>query len=155
MASFEAANERISSAERDGAISSLSAHRDAGRLDSGQFEARQVAATSAQTWADLLPLFADLPEPRPAKITALAAYAPPGTRAPAPGGGVSGAVVRPGGPSWGLPDRARETIMALTPFVALVLFFTTHTWLWFLGIPVMGILLYGPEGRRGRGRGPR
>jgi len=156
MADFERANERISSAERDGALSALAAHRDAGRLDSGQYETRQVAASSAQTWADLLPLFTDLPEPRPAKVTALAAYAPPGL----PMGGsrpssAPAAAWRPGGSGPVIPNRVRETIMSLTPFAALVLFFTTHTWLWFLAIPVVSILLYGAEGRKGRGRRPR
>jgi hypothetical protein len=52
-------------------------------------------------------------------------------------------------------DRKRETIMALTPFLALALFFTTgFNWLWFLLVPVMGILVYGPDGKNaGRGRG--
>ena len=155
MADFERANERISNAERDGALSALAAHRDAGRLDSGQYETRQVAASSAQTWADLLPLFTDLPEPRPAKVTALAAYAPPGLPIGSRPSGPPVAVPRPSGSGPAIPQRVRETIMSLTPFAALVLFFTTHTWLWFLAIPVMGILLYGPEGRRGRGRRPR
>ena len=51
-----------------------------------------------------------------------------------------------------LSDRARETIMALTPLVALILFFVTDlTWFWFLAIPIVGIVLYGPEGRGRRG----
>jgi hypothetical protein len=34
----------------------------------------------------------------------------------------------------------------LTPLVALILFFVTDfTWLWFLAIPLMGIVLYGPD----------
>ena len=52
----------------------------------------------------------------------------------------------------GLLESGRETIMALTPFAALALFFTTGQWMWFLMIPVMGILLYGPEGGRKAGR---
>ena len=52
----------------------------------------------------------------------------------------------------GFVESGRETIMALTPFAALALLFTTGQWLWFLMIPVMGILLYGPEGRRKAGR---
>jgi hypothetical protein len=52
----------------------------------------------------------------------------------------------------GFLESGRETIMALTPFAALALLFTTGQWLWFLMIPVMGILLYGPEGRRKAGR---
>lgn len=43
---------------------------------------------------------------------------------------------------------ARNTIMGLTPIVALVLFFTTGSWLWFLVIPVVGVLLFGPGRRR-------
>jgi hypothetical protein len=57
------------------------------------------------------------------------------------------------GPGFGLPERAKETIVALTPFVALILFFTTHTWLWFLAIPIVAIVLYGGQGKpRGRDR---
>jgi len=52
----------------------------------------------------------------------------------------------------GFLESGRETIMALTPFAALALFFTTGQWMWFLMIPVMGILLYGPEGGRKAGR---
>lgn len=52
----------------------------------------------------------------------------------------------------GLLESGRETIMALTPFAALALFFTTGQWLWFLMIPVMGILLYGAQGGRKAGR---
>jgi hypothetical protein len=48
--------------------------------------------------------------------------------------------------------RHRDTVMALTPFVALALFFLTHSWLWFLVIPVMGILLFGADDRKGRRR---
>jgi hypothetical protein len=48
----------------------------------------------------------------------------------------------------GFLEGKRDTIIALTPFVALVLFFVTRTWVWFLMIPVMGILLYGPGGKR-------
>jgi hypothetical protein len=56
----------------------------------------------------------------------------------------------------GFLESQRETIMALTPFAALVLFFTTgYHWMWFLMVPVMGILLYGPDGGKkpGQGRG--
>ena len=49
-----------------------------------------------------------------------------------------------------MPERVRETIMSVTPIAALILFFVTHSWLWFLAIPLMGALLYGRD--RGRGR---
>jgi tellurite resistance protein TehA-like permease len=48
----------------------------------------------------------------------------------------------------GFLDSKRDTIIALTPFAALALFFLTGSWLWFLMIPVMGIRLYGPDGRK-------
>jgi hypothetical protein len=66
-----------------------------------------------------------------------------GAPVPAQQQGLLGAVV---------PDRYRSTIMALTPFAALVLFFGTHLWYWFLAIPVMGILLYGADGDGDRKR---
>ena len=153
--------ERIGSVERDAAIRALDVHRQAGRLDATEYERRQVAATSAQTWGEIVPLFTDLPEPRPAKVNALAAYEPPvpvppsrwGSPTAAAPGTPGTAVDRPRGPV--LPDRFKETVMALTPFAALILFFTTHTWLWFLAIPIMGILLYGGEGKPGRDRNRR
>ena len=50
-----------------------------------------------------------------------------------------------------LSDRTRETIMSLTPLVALILFFVTDlTWYWFLAIPIMGALLYGSDRKRRR-----
>lgn len=150
--------ERIGSVERQAAISALDVHRQAGRLDAAEYEQRQVAAGRAQTWGEIVPLFTDLPEPRPAKVNALAAYEPPvpaspshwGSPQPGPAGTPGTSVERVRGPL--LPDRTKETIMALTPFAALILFFTTHTWLWFLAIPIMGILLYGGEGKPKRDR---
>ncbi len=47
-----------------------------------------------------------------------------------------------------LGPRARHTIMGLTPIVALVLFFLTRSWMWFLAVPVVGVLVYGPHGDR-------
>jgi hypothetical protein len=39
----------------------------------------------------------------------------------------------------GFLEGRRDTTIALTPFAALVLFFITHSWLWFLMVPVMGL----------------
>lgn len=41
-------------------------------------------------------------------------------------------------------DTVRQVLMGLAPIAALVLFFLTRSWLWFLAIPAVGILLYGP-----------
>ena len=128
--------QRIGASEREAAVGALQAHYQAGRLTPEEYEDRSVRASRAATWAEVAPLFADLPDPRPGPVTAvLAAVAPPPST---PQGLIP------------LPDRTRETIMSLTPLVALVLFFVTHTWLWFLAIPIVGILLYGSD--RGRSR---
>jgi Domain of unknown function (DUF1707) len=117
---------RVGTAERDEAIALLDEHWRAGRLDPSEHEGRVVRAKSAVTQADLDVLFIDLPEPGPAPE--------------------STAAVSVGGPR-GLLESKRDTIMALMPFLALALFFTTgYHWMWFLLVPVMGILLYGPDG---------
>lgn len=123
---------RVGTADRDEAIACLGEHWHAGRLDPAEHELRVTRAKVAVTQADLDVLFEDLPKPGPAPES-------------------TGAVAAVGR---GSLASLRETVMALTPFAALVLFFVTGHWLWFLMIPVMGILLYGPDGRTKKGRGP-
>jgi len=127
---------RVGNAEREQAIALLAEHWRAGRLDPAEHERRVTKARQAVTKADLDALFADLPLAGPAPVST--------------GPVVSGPVVS-GATSAGFLGAGRDTIMALTPFAALILFFVTGSWLWFLAIPVMGILLYGPEGRRKSG----
>lgn len=130
----DAGAQRIGTAEREQAIAALQQHLQAGRLTPEEYEERSVQASRALTWADVAPLFADLPEPHPGPVRVTLAAA-----APRPQGLIP------------MSDRTRETIMSLTPLVALLLFFVTEfTWLWFLLIPVVGIVLYGPD--RGRDR---
>jgi len=124
---------RVGTADRDEAIERLGEHWQAGRLDPGEHELRGTRAKASVTQADLDALFVDLPGP---------GREPELTRTVASDGGR------------GLLASMRETIMALTPFLALVLFFTTgFQWMWFLLVPVMGILLYGPDGGTKKGRG--
>jgi Domain of unknown function (DUF1707) len=122
---------RVGTAERDEAIALLDEHWHAGRLDPGEHEGRVMRARAAVTQADLEVPFIDLPK---------LALAPEST----------GAV--PVGGARGFLESKRDTIMALMPFLALALFFTTgYHWMWFLMVPVMGISLYGPDG----GKNPR
>ena len=134
---------RVGTAERDRAVALLGEHWRAGRLDPAEHELRVTKAKVAVTRADLDVLFADLPDtgPGPAPATATGAT-------PEPSGTARGAVAPAG--ATGLMGGMRDTIMALTPFAALLLFFVTGSWLWFLAIPVMGILLFGPEGKKSR-----
>src|SRR5215212_4587211 len=57
---------RIGDAERIAAATALGDHFAAGRLDQVEFDQRLAGAYAARIFADLDPLFADLPEPRPA-----------------------------------------------------------------------------------------
>lgn len=130
---------RVGSVERDEAVALLAEHWHAGRLDPSEHELRVTRARAAVTRADLDVLFTDLPAPVPAAT-------------PQAGSVSSGPVSNSGG--GGFLEGKRETIMALTPFAALVLFFVTDSWLWFLMVPVMGILIFGPGGKKNRpGRG--
>lgn len=52
------------------------------------------------------------------------------------------------GPRMRLSPRTRNTIMGLAPILAFVLFFATRSWMWFLLVPVVGVLVYGPHGER-------
>lgn len=138
---------RIGDGERRAVVEALTSHREAGRLTPTEFEERQVAASQARTWIDVAPLFTDLPEPRPVGMPAnLPPAAPlPVSQQPAEAspGGVLDVIV---------PSRYRDTVMALTPMLAVLLFFVTRSWYWFLAIPIMGILLYGANGKPKRRR---
>jgi hypothetical protein len=122
---------RVGNAEREAAVALLEEHWRAGRLDPGEHELRVTRARAAVTQSDLDDLFTDLPRAVTTEPTE-----PEATR----GAG-------------GFLESKRETIMALTPFAATALFFTTgYNWLWFLMVPVMGILLYGPNGAKSPNR---
>ena len=129
-------------------MTALDAHWQEGRLDPAEHERRTTAARAARTRAELDALFADLPDraaPRGAAPTTMRPSTGCRLRAfPSPG---------PGPSSEGLVGRHRDTVMALTPFVAVGLFFLFgYSWLWFLLIPVMGILLFGADDRGRRHR---
>src|SRR4051794_37868583 len=57
---------RLGDADRRAALEALGTHHEAGRLSSEEVEDRQLTVANAQTWSDVVPLFADLPTPHPA-----------------------------------------------------------------------------------------
>lgn len=59
---------RISDAEREEAIDALGTHMRDGRLDIDEYGDRTARATAAKTRGELVALFSDLPEPRPAML---------------------------------------------------------------------------------------
>ncbi|MEZ5153716.1 DUF1707 domain-containing protein [Rhodococcus zopfii] len=112
---------RIGTAEREQALQRLGEHFAAGRLTLAEFEERSGKASAATIRSDLEVLFTDLP------ATAENVPAPAAETAPA---------------KRGLPDRWRDVVVGVTPAVALVLFFVFDSWLWFLLIPVVSVILY-------------
>ncbi len=141
---------RIGSVERDRAMAALDAHLEAGRLDPEEYGERVGRVSVARTRADLEPLFADLPHPHPVLDTA--APVSPTKPATVPVRSYSG--------SSALFGRAGESFVALSPFLALALFFAVPGvgWWIFLLIPASGALVYGSDGHRGSkgdGRGKR
>lgn len=113
--------------DRRAVIAALAVHRQAGRLSSTEYEAREIVASSARTWAEVGVLFGDLPAPHPE---------PPASASPPPAAPASA-----GGIDWG------QGLVAAMPLIALALFVLTRTWIWFLLIPVVWIFVKGP-GRR-------
>ncbi len=111
---------RIGDTERAQALNLLGEHFSHGRLNLSEFEERSAQATAATTRGELEILFTDLP--------AVAANAPDTVQEKDTASGTLG--------HW------REIVMGLTPLLALVLFFAFDTWLWFLLVPAVSIVLY-------------
>jgi hypothetical protein len=138
--------ERVGNHERDSAIAALQHHVAAGRLTSTEYEDRSLTARDARTWADLEALFTDLPAPGPAEIRANHVdQLRPAAHDPVEHHPVD--VVRPTSERSGwLPEPYATTVTALAPIAAVILFFVTGSWLWFLAIPAVAIIAHGPDG---------
>jgi hypothetical protein len=123
---------RIGNAERDAAMKALDEHLTAGRLDLDEYGERYAKASVARTQDELAALFTDLP---PVHV------APVPSSPSRQGRGMSS-----------MPIGVR--LAGVLPLLAVVLFFATGAWLWFLLIPVAA-RLFSPGwhgyGRRHRG----
>lgn len=157
--------QRLSNAEREEAIAYLSEAQIEGRLTLAEYEQRAASARNAVTRGDLVPLFADLPDVAPGAATSAPTLldgpgtlpppsADPYAFSPPPPPSSATYAPAPARTSRALGGRIGDTIMALTPFIALGLFFWTGvaggwawSWLWFLTIPVAAIIIYGPGGK--------
>lgn len=167
-------SERLSNSERDEAVGHLAAAEAEGRLTPVEYQERATAARGAVTRGDLAPLFSDLPDSAPAEQQL--PQPTMGASSGAPGVVPEGwyepsASAGSGSSSRALGGRIGDTIMALTPFLALGLFFLfgfqgsfAWSWLWFLLIPIAAIIIYVPgnsdrdsaaEARRSRALGGR
>ncbi|WP_353828448.1 DUF1707 SHOCT-like domain-containing protein [Agromyces sp. SYSU T0242] len=140
--------ERLSDTEREEAVAALATARTEGRLTPAELDERSASARAAITRGDLAPLFADLPSASPSPAAPDPTLPEP-TPTFAPLASEAG---RPARRSRALGGRAGETVMALSPFVALLLFFGfgfwtpggfTWSWLFFFLIPIVGVIVYG------------
>jgi hypothetical protein len=138
-------DQRLSDDEREAAVGHLATAHAEGRLTAAEYQERASAARTAVTRGELAPLFTDLPEPASAPVSRY-----------------EGTTPTESGSSRALGGPVGATIMALTPFLALGLFFLfgilygfTWSWLWFLIIPVAGIIIYGPGPAGSRALGGR
>ena len=66
MTDYQPSDIRVSDTEREDALGKLGEHMSAGRLDIDEYGERSAKVTAAKTRGELLDLFGDLPEPRPA-----------------------------------------------------------------------------------------
>ncbi|WP_353815291.1 DUF1707 SHOCT-like domain-containing protein [Agromyces sp. SYSU T00266] len=151
----ERPQERLSDAEREEAVGHLMTAQAEGRMTTAELAERTASARAAVTRGDLAPLFADLPADAPGPAAPTVSE-PPLTWAPVP---------EPTAPmgrrSRALGGRVGDTIMALSPFIALLLFFGfgfwvpggfTWSWLFFFLIPITGIIVYGGGSAKERDR---
>lgn len=122
---------RIGTREREQALAQLGTHLGDGRLTVTEFDERSGLIAAATTRGQLVRIFADLPAVPADPTTG------PATAGPAPAEHDS------------TPDWAGR-VMAVVPLIALVLFFVTHSWLWFLAVPIAGALIYGGDRERTR-----
>ncbi|WP_054815635.1 DUF1707 SHOCT-like domain-containing protein [Nocardia arizonensis] len=119
---------RIGTADREDALRRLSDNFAAGRLSVAEFDERSAIVAAAVVREDLDRVFTDLP-------------AEPVTVAKVPERRASRFLAQ-------TPER----VMAVIPILAVILFFVTGSWLWFLAIPLAGALLFERRSERRRGR---
>ena len=130
---------RIGTTERTSAMKALDEHLAAGRLGVEEYADRSAVAAGATVASELRALFTDLPAPHPdlggnpSVDLMKPAAAVPAVRADGTVATRSQAFLE----TWG--GRA----VAITPIVALALFFITGQWWFFLLIPAVGALVYG------------
>ncbi|MCZ4078255.1 DUF1707 domain-containing protein [Rhodococcus sp. H36-A4] len=135
---------RVGTAEREQALSALSRHFSDGRLTLPEFDERSAVVASANTRGQLDSVFTDLPSPS----LNPSASAPLDRRESTPPAHTD---EYDGADGWDW----RKTAIAVTPIVALILFFVVpvpHSWLFFLLIPLVGALLAGGNRSRRRDR---
>jgi len=133
---------RIGHAERQAAVDALKQHHEAGRIDAMEYEDRSVRAQAARSMPELEALFTDLPQPHP--VGSMLSDSASEVAASTAAGSTARGILS-------IPEPLATTIVSIAPILAVILFFVTSSWLWFLAIPLVAALVYGPDGRPGTG----
>ncbi|HEV7650132.1 MAG TPA: DUF1707 domain-containing protein [Actinophytocola sp.] len=118
MSEYQPSDIRVSDSEREDALGKLGEHMSAGRLDIDEYGERSVKVTTAKTRGELLDLFGDLPEPKPA----FGRPAPPAPPAPTAPAGRAPSFVQKVGPAL-IPIAAVIAAFSLMFLVKLPFFF--------------------------------
>jgi hypothetical protein len=121
---------RISSAERDDAVTALAAHRSSGRLTHDEYSDRIRRAQEALTREEIEALFDDLPAPHP-DLSGAVSPRPP-------------AVVNPEWPGGRIGTRASRVmdvigVLSLLAGLPLAIIFTAVAGLWWTFLIVLGV----------------
>lgn len=128
---------RLSDAERQDALDALGEHLTSGRLDIDEYGDRTAQVTAAKFRRELVPIFDDLPDPRPAVLQ---------DRLPTIPGGMTLEPIR----QRDLGERLAPYIVPAAAVLAIVLFFSVARGFWPVFIlPAVAALVYGAA--RGRG----
>ncbi|MCU1481354.1 MAG: hypothetical protein JWQ19_2140 [Subtercola sp.] len=144
---------RLSNPERDEAVAQLNANLREGRITEAEFTERSATVRAAITRGEVAPVFSDLPADAHlggASAVPPAAFASSSYSSPTSSGS---SIPEPRNAPIG--GRAGVVAVSITPFIALLLFFVTgivwgynYSWLWFLLVPLVGIIVYGGGTRR-------
>ncbi|PPK69764.1 DUF1707 domain-containing protein [Actinokineospora auranticolor] len=156
MSEIERSELRVGDAEREDAIRALGEHMSAGRLDVDEYGERSARITTAKTRGELVALFTDLPDPKPA----FGAPQPPPTPAhspvPVPPRALNDWQSRPVG------QRVFAALIPLSAITGVLLFISfVHFWpilLLPVAMTAIGGALFGDDWRqdqRGNRRGRR
>ncbi|MFV0452520.1 MAG: DUF1707 domain-containing protein [Propioniciclava sp.] len=129
---------RLADADRDEAAALLREHYAAGRLEAAELDERLGSALPARDRADLVPLFADLPDPHPASLSPTVA-----DRAPVPLSQVPATRATPP-PAW--LTRSSSTTRVLVWPIAIAAGLLSGTWLpWIVLAVIISMALNHPR----------
>ena len=146
--------QRIGDAERDRAADYLREHMSVGRLTQEEFDERLTAALQARTAADLAPLFADLPPPKPGQENAPAGsrwpvYQAPALPAASDYSAISSSASSSLQPIPPMPTSTIATVLTTVSGIAWALFVLNFIigpgWWWLVFVPIVLSSLAGQQ----------